>query len=441
MVIYIKKMIDNIKSTYFIKYLFSFLDEKVKLEALKYNKKFQKLIDYNLLNYKIFSERYIIYETNQKGKEYDYFRDNILFEGEYLNGKRNGKGKEYNYFGEYILFEGEYLNGKRNGKGKEFKKGKLIFDGEYLNGKRMGKGKEFNENGKIKFEGEYLDGKRWNGKGYDEKNNYTYELINGNGKVKEYYEHYNLTFEGEYVNGEKNGKGIEYYPDGKLGFKGEYLNGEKWNGKILLHDGSLSYEMKNGIQNIIVNNIEEDIIEYEGEALNFQPNGKGKSYNKFGLLKFEGEFLDGLEWKGKGYDTKGNIIYEINNTNNNGKEYYENGSLKYEGEYMKGKRHGKGKSYNEKSILIFEGEDYLGYEKKGKEYYDGKKLKYEGEYLFYDKWNGKGYDEDSNIIYELINGKGKVKEYNNFDCDLIYEGEYLDGKRNGKGKEYNIIID
>ena len=50
------------------------------------------------------------------------------------------------------------------------------------------------------------------------------------------------------------------------------------------------------------------------------------------------------------------------------------------------------------------------------------------------KWNGKGYDENGNIIYELINGTGKVKEY--YDGDLFFEGEYLNGKRNGKGKQY-----
>ena len=27
-----------------------------------------------------------------------------------------------------------------------------------------------------------------------------------------------------------------------------------------------------------------------------------------------------------------------------------------------------------------------------------------------EKWNGKGYDEDGNIIYELINGNGKIKK-------------------------------
>ena len=32
-----------------------------------------------------------------------------------------------------------------------------------------------------------------------------------------------------------------------------------------------------------------------------------------------------------------------------------------------------------------------------------------------------------NIIYELKNGNGKVKEYD-YICQLIYEGEYLNGK-------------
>ena len=47
---------------------------------------------------------------------------------------------------------------------------------------------------------------------------------------------------------------------------------------------------------------------------------------------------------------------------------------------------------------------------KGKEYINGK-LVYEGEYI-YDKfidtkYNGKGYDENGCLIYELINGTEK----------------------------------
>ena len=56
----------------------------------------------------------------------------------------------------------------------------------------------------------------------------------------------------------------------------------------------------------------------------------------------------------------------------------------------------------------FEGEFLYDFQIKGKFYINGK-LEYEGEYLFDKKWNGKGYDEYGNIIYELKNGNGKVK--------------------------------
>ena len=62
-------------------------------------------------------------------------------------------------------------------------------------------------------------------------------------------------------------------------------------------------------------------------------------------------------------------------------------------------------------------------------------MEFEGEYLYNKKWNGKGYDKNDNIIYELKNGNGNVKEYD--DGKLSFEGEYLNGKRNGKGEEYD----
>ena len=52
-------ILNNIKSKYIIKILFSHLDEKIKLKSIKYNKKLQNLFDINIINYKFFSERYI----------------------------------------------------------------------------------------------------------------------------------------------------------------------------------------------------------------------------------------------------------------------------------------------------------------------------------------------------------------------------------------------
>ena len=118
-------MVEKIKSLYFIKKLFLCVDEKKKLEIVKCNKNLQKNIDISIINYKFFTGRYIIYESNNIGKEYNSDNDLLIYEGEYLNGKRNGKGKEYDRDG-YLKFEGEYLNGKRNGKGKEY------YDGEFI---------------------------------------------------------------------------------------------------------------------------------------------------------------------------------------------------------------------------------------------------------------------------------------------------------------------
>ena len=123
-------MLDNILSFYFIKKLFSNVNEKIKLGVAKYNKSLQNKINISLINYKVFSEAYIIYETNGNAKKYDGYNNMLLFEGGYLNGK----GKEYNYYNGKLIFEGECLNGLRNGKGKEYNcNGKLIFEGEYLN--------------------------------------------------------------------------------------------------------------------------------------------------------------------------------------------------------------------------------------------------------------------------------------------------------------------
>ena len=61
---------------------------------------------------------------------------------------------------------------------------------------------------------------------------------------------------------------------------------------------------------------------------------------------------------------------------------------------------------------------------------------YKGEYLDNKKWNGKGYDKNGKIIYELVNGNGKVIEYH--PCgEIKFEGEYLNGKKNGYGREYD----
>ena len=221
-------MLKRIKSIFFSRMIFSYIDENIKLNIIKYNKNLQTLINVNIINYKILSKRIIIKEiTKEKEiwKIYNSINNDLIFEGEYLNGI----GKEYDSRGD-LLFEGQYLNGKRNGIGKVYySDGKLLYEGEFLKGKKWNI-KEYDKNGNIINE-------LINGKGYMNEYNindikiFEGEYINGlkNGKGKEYYNNGILFFEGEYLNGLRNGKGKEYYNNGKIYSDGEYFYGKKWN--------------------------------------------------------------------------------------------------------------------------------------------------------------------------------------------------------------------
>ena len=76
------KFLENDKYSFFLSLIFSHLDEKRKLELVKYNKKLQNKININLINYNLFSNKYIIYESKEKVKCYDDNYDKIIYEGE-----------------------------------------------------------------------------------------------------------------------------------------------------------------------------------------------------------------------------------------------------------------------------------------------------------------------------------------------------------------------
>ena len=61
----------DIKSSNVIKGIFSFLDEKQKLNLIVYNKKIQSMFFVDIENYKIMSGKYKDGTKNGKGKEYD----------------------------------------------------------------------------------------------------------------------------------------------------------------------------------------------------------------------------------------------------------------------------------------------------------------------------------------------------------------------------------
>ena len=263
----------------------------------------------------------------------------------------------------------------------------------------------------------------------------------------------------------KNGK-CKIYRNEELQLEKEliYFNGILWNGKEYNDDNHLIYE---------------------GEYLNHKKwKGKFKEYNHLNFLMSEGEYLNGKKWNEKGYDNKGNIIYEIKNGVRNfeikikdsrfdsekmriiyeknylnnkgfkkGKEYNFYNQLLYEGEFLNGERNGKGKEYDDyNGKLMYEGEFIDGKRNgKGKEYNDEGKVIFEGEFKNGDIWNGYGekgwfegefkngkiYNTKPNDKNRVIkNGEGYVKLFNTNGL-LLFEGEYKNGEENGKGKEYD----
>ena len=242
-----------------------------------------------------------------------------------------------------------------------------------------------------------------------------------------------IIFKGQYLNGKRNGKGAEYNSKtGKLIFQGGYLNGKR-NGQGKEYDEKIK-------------------CIFEGEYLNGKRNGKGKEM-KNGKIIFEGEYKEGMMWTGKGYNIKGEIIFQINEGNS--KHFIEiNDKEKkiYEGEYLNGKRNGKGKEFRDDKC-IYEGE-YLNGERSGKgKLYENNELKYEGEFLngkrnrkgkelhykkYYegifinDEKNGKfkGYDENNTLIFEGEFKEGKkIGKCMEIDCDTKFEGEYLSNEK------------
>ena len=54
------------------------------------------------------------------------------------------------------------------------------------------------------------------------------------------------------------------------------------------------------------------------------------------------------------------------------------------------------------------------------------------------RWSGKGYNALGYYEFEMKDGKGMVKEFT-YSGYMQFIGEYTNGKRNGKGKEYHYV--
>ena len=130
-------------------------------------------------------------------------------------------------------------------------------------------------------------------------------------------------------------------------------------------------------------------------------------------LEFEREYKIGKIWKG------------IKN------EYYKNGTLKNEYIYSEGIIEGW-KDYSSKGQIKFEG-NYINGELKKRKEYGKREIIFDGEY----KKQSKDEEEKNKSILIIFpygkRWKGTLKEYDNSYLKYKWE-EFLDGKRNGKGK-------
>ena len=222
-------------------------------------------------------------------------------------------------------------------------------------------------------------------------------------------------------------------------------NQEQEKNQIVYENGNYYIgETKNGIRHGKgIQYYENGDIMYEGNFVNDEPEGEGKSHNENGSY-YIGHFKNGMK-NGKGiyYYPNGDIMYEgdyiDDEPEGNGKLVMENGNY-YIGQFKKGKRHGKGKSYDKDGNLFYEG-DFINELPNGKGimYFDGNK--YEGD-LVDGKFEGNGkfyyYEEDREYIGQFkngnMNGKGTLYDKNG---KVIYEGDFVDGKFEGNGKLFN----
>ena len=120
----------------------------------------------------------------------------------------------------------------------------------------------------------------------------------------------------------------------------------------------------------------------------------------------------------------------------NGKwiEYFEGGKIKFIGDFFKG-GYNNGKGYNTNREEIFEiknGEGNI------RIYNNENKIEFEGEYKNYRYWNGEEFVfKHSNVVYKLFFLEAaiiRLQEYNINTGDLVFEGEIINGtlkKRKG----------
>ena len=309
------------------------------------------------------------------------------------NGKMSGESRilnEKNVKVASLVF----VDGVANGPCKLYdNKGTIFFEGYFVNGYREGKGKEYDEKGNVVYEGFFEQGRRMNIVELKEMKGYWKEMNDANEVISICQK-----------DDECRNDGICYfYSNGNIDRISEWKNGEEISdsGYCRIFD-------------------EPNKVFFEGYFENGKREGKGKEFDLNGKVVFDGLYRNGKRtnmvvvkemkgyWKEMNDDNEVISICKKNEKNENDGicYFYSNGKIDKVSEWKNGE---------ELNVLKrFEGNKMI-------EFVNGVK-RYEGEF------------RDS--IKHNYPREGEGEEYDTDGKSLVYEGQFWNNKRQGKGKLY-----
>jgi antitoxin component YwqK of YwqJK toxin-antitoxin module len=408
----------------------------------------------------------------------------LWYEGEFVDNRMNGYGKLYIsgrlyyegtfadnhpegsgifYYANGHVYEGGIKDSLPDGKGQLTSGGKPLYDGEWKAGYRNGLGKLMDESGQPYFEGYFVQNQR-----------------NGYGVLKERGGSARIIYEGEWKNDVMEGNGRSYAADGKIEYEGQWKDNKK-NGKGIVYTHYESNWIQTDDTRVIsrqaVKNVlmteksfangfatsqgEEKVYVGDVDQLGL-PEGSGRLYaakkrmatqagvlNNLSLI-YDGQFSAGkMEGRGKLYDGNQQLIYdgELQNNMRHGEGLsLKNGRIEYDGEWRSDRESGMGRVYTY-------GDDFTGADFVGNTsmlihegiFRNGSMVQQGNIYKYYGAVRS-GMPEGRGTIVMLYDSTDKEKPALPLDDrakgELIYEGAFKNGLRDGEGKLYedNVLV-
>ena len=364
-------------------------------------------------------------DINFKRIEYD---GGDVYEGETRNGKRHGKGK-YTW-SDGSFYDGEWKDGKKDGNGKQSHPDGSCYDGGWKDDKMDGFGVLVYSN-QSRYEGHWSEGTE-NGHGmltFANGNSYDGEWKDGNENGHGIKKYINVgVYDGEWKDGDENGHGIMKYINGDV-YDGEWKDGyENGHGTMTYANGDrYDGEWKNGYENDHGMLTFANGNSYDGDWVNGEMNGNGiytyANGEKYKVTCKEDEIISKEPFETP--KTSSTVIRSNQKAKTEYKQIrYDSGDV-YEGETQNGKRHGKGK------YTWADGDTYEGDWKDGKRCGRGKVIQYgkspSGETYMKYSYDGEWLDSKEHGHGICVEG-----DFGWEKMDKVFEGEWVNGKRQGR---------